>query len=58
MSWPALAYVFGTWGYALEQARALAAEHHQRVRLYRSTLNAKAYPSGQSVWVVDWEVQR
>lgn len=58
MTWPALAYFYGTWGYALSRANEIAAERQQRVRLYRSFLSAKGCPPDVPVWVVDWEVQR
>jgi len=47
--WPALAYVYGTWGYALNRARELATEKQQKTYLYRSLLN------GEPVWVVSWD---
>lgn len=47
--WPAQAYVYGTWGYALARARELATEKNQKTYLYRASLN------GESVWVVSWD---
>lgn len=47
--WPARAYVYGTWGYALERARELATEKNQKTYLYRSSLD------GEPVWVVAWD---
>lgn len=47
--WPAQAYVYGTWDYALERARELATEKQQKTYLYRSSLN------GEPVWVVSWD---
>lgn len=57
-SWPAMAYFYGTWGYALSRAREIARERNQRVRLYRGTFDAKGFAPGKPVWIVDWEVQR
>lgn len=47
--WPALAYVYGTWGYALSRARELATEKNQKTYLYRASLGDRAY------WVVSWD---
>ena len=43
--WPARAYVYGTWGYALNRARDMAAERNQRFYLYAGLLD------GERVWV-------
>lgn len=47
--WPALAYIFGTWEYALNRARDLATEKQQRTYLYRGSMN------GRPCWVVSWD---
>lgn len=47
--WPAQAYVYGTWDYALARARELATEKQQKTYLYKAALN------GESVWVVSWD---
>ena len=47
--WPALAYIFGTWGYALNRARELATEKQLRTYLYRGSMN------GRPCWVVSWD---
>ncbi|HEY9352363.1 MAG TPA: hypothetical protein VIP28_03885 [Nocardioides sp.] len=47
--WPAMAYVYGTWGYALKRARELATEKQQKTYLYRSSFN------GEPCWVVSWD---
>ena len=51
-SWPARAYAYGTWGYALERAREHARERRQRVYLYRGALD------GEAVWVAAWDPKR
>ena len=48
-AWPAVAYVYGTWEYALNRARELATEMQQKTYLYRGSLN------GQPCWVVSWD---
>ena len=48
-SWPARAYAYGTWGYALARAREHARERHQRVYLYRAALD------DEPVWVAAWD---
>ena len=48
-SWPARAYTYGTWRYALARAREHAQERHQRVYLYRGDLD------GEAVWVAAWD---
>lgn len=58
MSWPAMAYVYGTWGYALERANEHARERQQRVRLYQAGRKETVIAGWNScLWVVDWEVQ-
>lgn len=47
--WPAMAYVYGTWGYALDRALAFAAERHLKQHVYQGTLN------DELVWVVSWD---
>jgi hypothetical protein len=47
--WPAMAYVYGTWGYALARARERAKSHQQKMYLYQGVLN------GETVWVVSWD---
>lgn len=47
--WPAMAYVYGTWDYALSRARELATEKQQKTYLYRSSLH------GEPCWVVSWD---
>lgn len=50
--WPARAYVYGTFGYALERAREMAAARQQRMWLYRGVLD------GEQVWVAAWDPKR
>lgn len=50
--WPARAYIYGTWDFALSQARDRARRFTQRMYLYQSTLD------GDSVWVVSWDPKR
>jgi hypothetical protein len=47
--WPALAYVYSDWGYALSRARELATEKNQKTYLYQTTLGGRTY------WVVSWD---
>ena len=41
INWPARAYIYGTWGYALNRARDRAAKFQQRMWLYRGVLDAQ-----------------
>lgn len=52
VAWPARAYVYGTWGYALSRARDLSADMNEKTYLYSGTLD------GESVWVVAWDPKR
>lgn len=52
VDWPARAYVYGTWGYALSRARELAAGDGQKMYLYAGVLD------GEQVWVVGWDPKR
>lgn len=52
MDWPALSYIYGTWGYAMNRAHELAAKHNQKTFLYRGFLN------GRVVWVVAWDPKK
>lgn len=49
MSWPARAYVYGTFGYALSQTIKRAKRKNQHMFVYKSTLN------GETVWVGSWD---
>lgn len=44
-----MSYVYGTWGYALDQARDRATRHGQRMHLYKADVN------GRARWVVAWD---
>lgn len=48
MNWPAFAYLYGTWGYALTNARDHASERRQKVYLYRAEMNGRWW------WVASW----
>lgn len=50
--WPACAYVYGVWEYALGRALEHSAERHQKTYLYAGTLD------GAPVWVVAWDPKR
>lgn len=50
--WPARAYIYGTWAYALNRAREHSTERNQKTYLYASTLD------GETVWVVAWDPKR
>lgn len=52
INWPARAYIYGTWGYALNRARERATEFEQRMWLYRAVLD------GEPVWVVTFDPKR
>lgn len=52
LDWPARAYVYTSWGYALSEARARAERFQQRMWLFRATLD------GEQVWVVSWDPKR
>lgn len=49
VGWPAQAYVYGTFGYALTQTVQRARSHRQKMYLYRGTLD------GETVWVSSWD---
>lgn len=51
-SWPARAYVYGVWEYALGRAIEHSAERNQKTYVYASTLD------GEPVWVVAWDPKR
>lgn len=52
LTWPARAYVYGTWGYALERARDHSSQRNLRTYLYKSMLD------GYPVWVVAWDPKK
>lgn len=47
--WPAVAYCYLGWGYALNRAREYAAQRKLKTYVYKSTLE------GSPVWVVSWD---
>lgn len=49
MNWPARAYVYGTWEYALHRAWEHATERKQKVYVYQGELD------GETVWVASWD---
>ena len=49
IEWPAMYYVYGTYGYALEQTLARVARRKQKMYLYRAKVN------GEMVWVSSWD---
>lgn len=49
MTWPAFAYLYGTWGYALERANEMSAERGLRMHLYRAEF------CGMTRWAVSWD---
>jgi hypothetical protein len=49
MEWPAFAYLYTTWGYALIRAREHATERQLHTYLYAVTLN------GEPFWAVSWD---
>jgi len=49
MNWPAFAYLYGTWGYALNRALEHSRERKQKVYLYRAWFGSKNW------WVVSWD---
>jgi hypothetical protein len=52
VNWPARAYVYGTWGYALDQARDRVKRAKQKMYLYKGVLD------GEPVWVVSWDPKK
>jgi hypothetical protein len=50
--WPARAWVYGTWGYAVERAREQAARRRLRMWVYAGVLD------GESVWVAALDPKR
>lgn len=49
MTWPAFAYLYGTWEYALQRAIEHANERKLKVYLYRASLLDREW------WVVSWD---
>lgn len=56
--WPAMYYLYGVWGYALQEARTRATDQSNRrgepvkMYLYRAMLD------GTPVWVVSWDPKK
>lgn len=50
--WPARAWVYGTWGNAVSQAREHAGRHRQRVWVYAAHLD------GEPAWVASLDPRR
>lgn len=48
-NWPARAYIYGTWGYALWNARILATERKMKVYVYQGFLD------NDRIWAVSWD---
>lgn len=49
MTWPAFAYLYGTWGYALNQALEHSRERNQKVYVYQARFGSRNY------WVASWD---
>ena len=47
--WPAFAYLFGTWGYALQRALDLNARYKQKIYLYQAEMNGRPW------WVTSFD---
>lgn len=52
IEWPAMCYIYGTWGYAFDQTRDRATKKKQKMYLYQSELN------GTLVWVASWDPKK
>jgi hypothetical protein len=52
LTWPARAWVYGTWGYAVSCARDEATRRRQRVWVYAGMLD------GEPVWVASLDPKR
>lgn len=52
IDWPARAYIYGTYGFALRETIIRAKNHKQKMYLYRGTLN------GEWVWVAAWDPKK
>lgn len=50
--WPARAYVYGTFGYALTLTIWRANQMGQKMYLYKGVLD------GESVWISSWDPKR
>lgn len=49
MAWPAAAYVYLTWAYALARAREQATQRGQRVYVRRAKIE------GRWMWITSWD---
>ena len=47
--WPAFAYIYGTWGYALARAIEHSKQRHQKVYVFKVDFPERSW------WVVSWD---
>lgn len=48
-TWPARAYIYGTWNYAFSNAIRYSRDRRQKLFVYQGVLD------GKKVWVASWD---